>query len=344
MNESKNTEVVTLPLRRKPWGLALFVSLIALGVSLGQSYYSHQELNTLRQEMTRYLNSAQSTQHNAKQIADTLLTSARSTDARLALLDGRISQVAGQYEALSALYQELTRHRSDWLLAETEYTLAITNQQLQLIGNLPAAITALEGLVVRLAGADRPALIGVQRAVARDLEVLKALPKFDAVGLTVKLDNLIEQIDRLPLNIDIYPLATPIVRSASEGNQANITWWERLVYDVKQSLSDLVRIRRLDKPEAILLAPEQALFLRENLKIRLLDARLALMQRDGERFHRDLVAVRAHVEQYFDRQAEATRHWCATVNSLNQVSLNLTVPDLSASLKTVQEALEKQGG
>ena len=103
------------------------------------------------------------------------------------LLEARVNESAGQYATLGAMYQELTKNRSDWLLSEVEHTLGIASQQLQLAGNVSGAITALEMVDNRLARFDNPALIPVKKAVSKDLETLKALPYLDSVGLTVKL-------------------------------------------------------------------------------------------------------------------------------------------------------------
>lgn len=342
MNESQNVDTSVAP-HRKSFNIALWLALIALGVSSWLAYYSEQQFALLRQETRRYLNHALAAQQSAKQLSETLLTATRSADARLALLENRVNQTSSQYDSLNSLYQELAHHRSDWLLSETEYTLAITNQQLQLVGNVPAAISVLEHLITRLASADRPALIGIQKVVAHDIEVLKALPLIDTIGLTAKLDSLIEQVDQLPLRMDINSSSRESARDASQVRQLSVPWWEGIAYDLWQSLTELVRIRRLDRPEAILLAPEQTLFLRENLKVRLLDARFALIQRDGARFHSDVVAVRTYATRYFDSKARSAQHWFSTLNELDNVSLNLTLPDLSSSLKAVRDAQESHG-
>lgn len=315
--------------------LALIVSLIALGVTGWHYLDSRQQLNEAKQALaTRLAENG----GNAKAIqtqADQALAATRAAEAKLALLEARVNESAGQYATLGAMYQELTKNRSDWLLSEVEHTLAIASQQLQLAGNVSGAITALEMVDNRLSRFDNPALIPVKKAVAKDLETLKALPYLDTVGLTVKLDTLMLGAETLPLVIDHHRLATNTARPALP---ADAPWWERLLADVTQSLGEMVRIRRMDKPEALLLSPEQAFFLRENIKLRLLDARLALTQRDGATYQADLAAAAQYGARYFDRDAPATQKWQATLAELAAARLEVSLPDLSASLKAVRDA------
>ncbi|MFC3531540.1 uroporphyrinogen-III C-methyltransferase [Vogesella facilis] len=325
---------------KKSVNLALIIAIAALGVTGWQFFETRQQLTEAQTALaSRLAESGGSTK--AIQIqTEQALAATRAAEAKLALLEARVNESAGQYATLGAMYQELTKNRSDWLLSEVEHTLAIASQQLQLAGNVSGAITALEMVDDRLGRFDNPALIPVKKTVAKDLETLKALPYLDSVGLTVKLDTLMLGAETLPLVIDHHRLASD---SAPGSLPADAPWWERLLADVSHSLGEMVRIRRMDKPEALLLAPEQAFFLRENLKLRLLDARLALTQRDGATYQADLAAAGQYAKRYFDGDAPATQKWQATLGELAAAQLNVTLPDLSASLKAVRDAQGTSG-
>ena len=328
------------PARKKQLNLALLVALAALGVSGWQLYSTQQELTAARQELAGRLAEGNGASKELRGMTAQALSAARATDAKLAVLEGRVNESAGQYATLNGMYQELTKTRSDWLLSEVEHTLAIASQQLQLAGNVPAAISALQMVDARLAKFDQPQLIAVKKAVATDLEKLKALPYLDTVGLTVKIDRLMLSGDNLPLVVDAHHLQD---KRAAKPVAANAPFWERLVADISQSLGELVHIRRMDKPEALLLSPEQSFFLRENLKMRLLDARLALIQRDGTTFDADVSAAQSYVLRYFDNDAPATRQWLATLLELKGAPLSVALPDLNASLKAVRDAQGNKG-
>lgn len=323
--------------------LALIIACIALGVTGWQYLETRQQLNAVQQALASRLADAGGSAKAVQQQVEQTRANTHELQAKLTLVEARVNESAGQYATLSGMYQELTKDRSDWLLSEVEHTLAIASQQLQLAGNVSGAVTALEMVNDRLSRFDNPALIPVKRAVAQDLETLKALPYLDSVGLTFKLDALMQGAETLPLVIDHHRLDGGELTTVKL-LPANAPWWERLVADVSQSLGELVRIRRLDKPEALLLSPEQAFFLRENLKLRLLDARLALIQRDGATYQADLAAAKQYASRYFDGNAQATQKWQNQLAELAEVKLNVTMPDLSASLKAVRDAQGNKEG
>ncbi|MDF0604541.1 uroporphyrinogen-III C-methyltransferase [Neisseriaceae bacterium TC5R-5] len=342
MSESQIIEAVK-PSPRKFFNPALWIALTALGVSGWQLYTTQQELLTVRHELARRLAENSGSAKELRVLAEQAINANRSIETRVGQLDARVNEFSGQYATLNGMYQELTKNRSDWLLAEVEYTLTIASQQLQLAGNVSAAIAGLEMLDARLSKFDRPQLIGVKKALATDLETLKALPYLDSVGLTVKLDRLILATDSLPLVVDSHRLPGQNPSSAASSVPANAPIWQRLLADLSRSLRELVQIRRMDKPEALLLSPEQSFFLRENLKMRLLGARLALIQRDGKTFVADITSARNYVQRYFDSQAPATKQWLLTLGELEGAPLDVTLPDLGNSLKAVRDAQNSAG-
>ena len=120
----------------------------------------------------------------------------------MAQLEARLAESQSQQLALEALYQELSRNRDEWQLAEIEQVLAIASQQLQLAGNVRAALLALQLAEARLAKSDRPQFLPVRRALARDIERLKALPVLDVAGMSARIDGLVAAVDSLPLAFD----------------------------------------------------------------------------------------------------------------------------------------------
>ncbi|RQW28462.1 hypothetical protein EHS17_05285 [Rhodobacteraceae bacterium CH30] len=326
-----------IPAKRSGAGnIALIVALAALGLSGWQYYETRVTLDQARLSLAQSLADAGGSARVLREQNTATLSGLKATDAKLALLEARVNQSAGQYATLEGMYQELTRNRSDWLLAEVEHTLSIASQQLQLAGNVSAAVSALEMLDTRLARFDSPQLIGLKKAINKDLIELKALPYLDNVGITLKLDQLMLSVDTLPLAVDHHRLAP--VAGTRLVLPANASWWEKALSDLSGSIGELVHIRRMDKPEALLLSPEQAFFLRENLKMRLLDARMALQGRLGGTFNADVSAARSYVERYFDRDAPATQQWLATLNGIKDAPLDVELPDLAASLKSVRDA------
>jgi uroporphyrin-3 C-methyltransferase len=316
--------------QHKPLNLALILALGALALSGWQLFSTQQELKSVRQELSRRHPDA-----TLKSLTDQL----HATEGRLTLAEARLSESSAQFATINNMYQDLTKVRSDWLLSEVGHALALSSQELQLVGNVPSAISALEVVNHRLAEFDRPELIGVKKALAHDIETLRALPYLDTIGLSAKLDSLTQLIDTLPLAIDVQrqqvKLATPATNSP---------FWSQLIRDISQSLGEMVRIRRIDKPETVLLSPEQSFQLRENIKLRLLDARVALLQHNAAPYNADINAVQNYVTRYFDQKASATQQWLAHLSELKAAPLNNALPDLSNSLKAVNSAEANKPG
>jgi uncharacterized protein HemX len=166
------------------------------------------------------------------------------------------------------------------------------------------------------------------------MERLKAVPQLDTVGLTVKIDQLIAQTDTLPLLI----AETPVVVRATRVRANEDGAWTRAARDFWDEMRGLVRIRELDIPEPALLSPAQSYFLRENLKLRLLAARVSLLARDEATFREDLRAAQGWITKYFDAKARPTTAALATLKQVAETPVQIGVPDINASLAAVRTA------
>src|SRR6185436_6563233 len=172
---------------------------------------------------------------------------------------------------------ELSRNRDEWQLAEIEQVLAIASQQLQLAGNVRAALLALQLAEARLARADRPQFVPIRRALARDIERLKTLPALDLPGMSMRIDTLVAQVDSLPLAFEERGERNAPAKPAAADERG---FWSRFSAEVWNELRQLIVVRQVNTPEPPLLPPTQAYFVRENLRLRLLNARLSLLTRD----------------------------------------------------------------
>jgi uroporphyrin-3 C-methyltransferase len=200
-------------------------------------------------------------------------------------------------------------------------------QQAAITGSAEPVVAVLKQSEERLARYNQPRLEGVRRAIARDLDRVKAVGVADLPSLSIKLDEAVRLVDELPLLAVQEPRkgmsgppaapkpaqrSTPVDASASMSAWARAwsdSWnaaWDRIGAEIRA----LVRVTRIEHPEAMLLAPEQAFFLRENLKLRLLNARLALLARQFDSAQSDLQAAQSALDRYFDRSSR--RHALAT--------------------------------
>src|SRR5438132_11069539 len=247
--------------------------------------------------------------------------------AKIALLENRLAESQTQQAALDALYRELAPSRDEWALTEVEQVLLLASQQLQLAGNVSAALAALQLADAKLQRLNRPQFVPLRRALARDMDRLKAVPYGDVPGISLRLDQAIAGVDALPLALE-ERLPPP-----QEAPAKDESGWRRFLRDAWQDLRQLVRIENLDRPEAPLLTPPQQFFLRENLKLRLLSARFDLLFRDQVNFRADVGAAGAWLRQYFDTRSPQVQSLQSLLKQMQSTDMGTEVPDLARSLE-----------
>jgi uroporphyrin-3 C-methyltransferase/uroporphyrinogen III methyltransferase/synthase len=338
----------------------LTIAVVVLGILLAaQAFYSKNQVFRLREEMARRLQQGDSLNAQTSQLAKAVQETTKEIQLKVGVLENRQQEAQAQQLALEQLYQDMSKNRDEWALAEIEQVLSTASQQLQLAGNVPGALIALQNADRSLSRSDKPQFITIRRAIAKDIERLKALPNVDAVGLAVRLDNVIAQVDALPMLSDAKPTppAPPVRKAAAparpkgKGKEAPAapapaeddgwgtrlkTVWQDWSSEMWGEVSTLIRVRRVDTPDAIMLAPEEAYFLRENLKLRLLNARMALLSRNEAAFRADLLAAQESLARYFDTKTRQTQTAQQLLRQLQGSSLSIEMPTLSDSLNAVR--------
>jgi uroporphyrin-3 C-methyltransferase len=313
--------------------LALVLVAAALGASGWVYYDSRVRLAATQEELARRLRAIEEDAREARAASGAAQETARDVQTKLGVLEARVSDAQSQQVALEALYEELSRNRDEWQLAEIEQVLAIAQQQLQLAGNVRSALLALQLAEGRLSRADRPQFQPVRRALARDIERLNALPAADLTGMSRQLDAILAAIDDLPLALDSrLQRAAPEAAAPAADAGALARFGASLWHDLKE----LVVVRRVDAPEPPLLQPEQAYFLRENLRLRLLNARLALLSRNQAVFQSDLRAAGAWLQRYFDPRAKPVAEAVAGLRELEASPIRFEQPSITDSLDAVR--------
>ncbi len=340
---------------RQRLAIGLLVFLLAL-----QWWTSRTDISDLRRELAQRLQSGENLNTQTKLIANRVDDEVKALQGKVAVLEAKQVESQGQQLALEQLYQDLAKNRDDWALAEVEQVLSTASQQLQLAGNVRGALIALQNADARLSRADRPQFIAVRRAIARDIDNLKSLPSVDLTGIAVRIDALIGQVDLIPLLSDEKPfVVAPSPKSklskdatkdsGKEGRDAKASaaddWrtallqrWTAWSSDLWNEIRQLVRVRSVNNPEALLLSPEEAFFARENLKLRLLNARMALLSRNDSAFRSDLLEADRALLRYFDTRARPTQAAHEIIRQLQDSVLNIDMPTLSHSLAAVRQS------
>jgi len=324
---------------------ALAALWIVLAVALATAYWldARSRIGATQEEVARRLREVEAESGNARAAARQAQDALREMQTKLSALEQRLGESQSQQLALEVLYQELSRNRDEWQLAEIEQVLAIAQQQLQLAGNVRAALLALQLAESRLARTDRPQFLPVRRAIARDIERLKAVPGLDLSGISLKIDGLVAAVDSLPLAFDerTPKIADERARqpaSDKEGKPAPAEdgFLARFGSEVWKELRQLVVVRKVETPEPPLLPPAQAYFVRENLKLRLLSARLAVLTRDEAGYREDLRVSQAWIRRYFDTRSKSAQGVLAQLKQLSGASISFEPPSIAESIEAMR--------
>jgi len=308
-------------------------TLLALALLAGAALLSTvmlwQRLSSIQEQLARQSADTGANAIEARALARQAQDIARDAATRQVLLESRLSEVALQRTQLEELIQSLSRSRDENLVVDIESALRLAQQQTQLTGSPEPLLAALRSADQRLARAAQPRLARLRAAIARDIERIRSATVTDVPGLLARLDEIVRQVDDLPVAnaVPARALAEP---PRADGAPAAALWWQRWRDAVLENARSLLRVSRIDQPEAMLLAPEQAFFLRENMKLKLLNVRLSLLARQNEAARTDVAQATAALQKYFD---PASRRTQAVATQLQQVQAQVR----SAELPRIEE-------
>ena len=314
---------------------ALVLSLIALGASgflfvQGQNVLKQQEMR-IGQDLNK---AALGNSENAALLQSTLAKQAE-LDTQLNKILQNESDTAQTLDGIHRAYAELLKGRVNWLVDEIEVTLNTASQQLLLSGNVPVATAVLENVEQRLSRFEQPELLPIKQAISQDLAALKNRPYLNISATALRLDRLESAVDSLPLLVD----STMNAQNAEPAPTSKAgSFWTRAWDNTSELVKSMVEVRKLDNNDAMLIGSEQVFYLRENLRMRLLDARLALLQHNSEVYQNDLAAIEETVKRYFDVQSPNTQTWLKEVGELKSVEIRkISDESLKASLAAVRD-------
>ncbi|MEQ1663528.1 MAG: uroporphyrinogen-III C-methyltransferase [Thiobacillus sp.] len=302
---------------------ALLVAVLAMVAAAWSWSDSRERIRELKTELGRRLAESGKDANESRLLARNADDAMRQATERLAHIDNQMATSQQQQLALEALYKDLAQGRDQWTLAEIEQVLLTAAQQLQLAGNVTAAIIALEGADTRLQRLDKPQFTALRRAIATDLATLRAAPSLDEIGTSARIEALVARHAS-------WPLAS--AQGADTASQPRVANNSNLGQELWTELKRIVQIRRIEGNEAILLPPDQAYFLRENIRLRLLSARLALLARDPTAFQSDLMAVSNLLTRYFNTRDSGVVAAQKELRRLSALNIAAKIPGIDASL------------
>jgi len=336
---------------RRSAALWALVAVLVVATA-GGFWWLQQRVDHLTGELARRQQSNDALVQESRVLTRNAQDTVKELQAKVGALENQVSETRDKQVALEQVYQDLMRNRDDWEIAEIQQLLTSAGQQLQLTGNVQVALAALQSADARLARADKPQYNLLRRAIARDVARMKAVPDTDLTGAAIKLDEAINQVDALPLlsSERMLERSEADARKGAAGNGASAPaaangtgpgWFTRLWDYLREELAQVVRIRKVDDAEALLLSGDQGWFLRENVKLRLLNARLALLSRNEPVFRNDLAAAQAMISRYFDTKSRRVQGVLTLLRQAQAGAVTVQLPTMSESLGALH-ALKKE--
>lgn len=325
------------------WWFLAGVMVLACFLSMAMAWRAQRQVGLLEQELIRRQEASQNQALEAQMLSKQASEVVRESAAKVALLEARVSEVALQGTQFEELVQSLSRSRDENLVADIEAGIRVAIQQAAITGSSEPLVAVLRQSDERLVRNNQPRLQGVRRAILRDLDRVRAAGSVDVAVLTIRLDEAVRLMDDLPLLSALKlvedlpeaaattpePAVTPSGAASASAGGGEVSWWESsraLGRRVWGEVKSLVRVSRIDQPDSVLMAPEQSFFLRENLKLRLLNARLALLSRQFDTAQADLKVVQDALSRYFDPQSRRTSHVNEVVRQVAAQARAVSVP------------------
>jgi len=315
----------------------LYLSAVVAVFALGASVLLWQKVQAMQENLARQSADAVGQSTDAKTSAHQARDLAMETAAKLAVTDAKLTEVALQRAQVEELIQSLSRSRDENLVVDIEAAVRLAQQQAQLTGSIEPLVSALKMADVRLGRAAQPRLAPLQRAIAHDIARVQNTPLSDTPALLLQLDELVLLADELQIANAVGATA-PADTLARKPQEAVGEWWLRVLAALREEAKSLVRVSKITEPEAALLSPEQSFFVRENFKLRILNARLGLMARQIGPARADVATAAESLTRYFAPQSRKTQTATALLQQVQTKMRTLEVPRVDETLASLSTA------
>lgn len=326
--------------------LMLLAMLLALG-ALALAGWLWQDMAQLQKQVARQVADIHLESRESATVARLANEQSKTAAAKTALLDVKMADLTAQRSQVDAVLQSLARAKDENLLVDVDATIQLGRQQAQLTGSIQPLLAALLSAEKRLASASQPQLLALHTAITQDIDQIKRASVSDVPALVGKMDAILRQIDTLPLLSDRAPplatgVAAPAPQSASQ-SPVDQAWWQQLWSGLRDTSLSLVRVREIEDRNAALLPPEKGYYLRQTIRLRLLNARMALLARQTEVTKTDLAEVKQLFGQYFDTTAPVVKTTLANLEDVQQNTHSAELPAIGATLNALATAHQAAG-
>lgn len=308
------------------------VIAIALFTLAWQWLNTRHRFNDIEKSLSIRLEEFETINQQSLELAKRAEERSAQANARTIVLEQRLAESRDQQEALQTLYTQLAENRESTAVAEVEQLLTIASQQLQLNSNVKSALLALQAAQKRLEPLDLPRAIQLRETLAAEIDSLREIPQLDVVSMSGQLTQLSELCGKLPLISERQPALNAISQEIKPMPENGLAHWLQPLWE---DIKNLITVERIDQPEPPLLASDQAFYLRENIRLRLLTARIALLQHDEATYKADLNMVKSWLIAYFDTKHPDTIKAMQLLKKLAAYKISMTLPQLTDSFAAV---------
>jgi uroporphyrin-3 C-methyltransferase len=323
-------------------GIALGAIAIAIALALGAGLYSYGKHQASTQTAT---NDAITTELTALQ---------KQQDRQKAELEKTIGQQANALDEANRHQANLARQLDEvqqkvatisgsdaktWLLAQADFLVKLAGRKLWSDQDVTTAAALLKSADASLADMNDPSLITARRALTDDISSLSAVTQVDYDGIILKLNQLANQVDNLRL-ADNDSDDAPMDSDGSELSTTVTEWRQNLLKSWHNFMDSFITIRRRDETAVPLLAPNQDIYLRENIRARLLVAAQAVPRHQDETYKQSLDNVSTWVRAYYDTSDATTKGFLDELEGLSQQSINMDIPQTLQSQPLLEKLMQ----
>lgn len=333
-------------------GLSLLAILIALGVGGAGYYFGQQQVGEFQQKLTALeaqINNktvvsapAQEVKFDTTQLAQ-LESANKATQNKIAqveeLINAKSHELVGLQSQINKVSAQANAQQpTDWLFSEADFLLNNALRKLVLDNDVDTAVSLLKLADETLAKVNNSQSAAIRSAINQDLKQLLSVAGVDQNTVMQKLSQLANTVDELPVldvNFGDDQNATKLSDSLSD-------WAENAEKSATSFLNHFIRIspkHGVDRKE--LLAPNQDIYLRENIRLRLQLAIMAVPRQQNELYKQSLEAVASWIRSYFDTNVEVTQSFLKSVDELSEVSIYVDVPSQLQSLSMLDKYLNR---
>lgn len=323
-------------------GIALGAIAIAIALALGGGLYSYgkhqaaaQNANTdaLATQLTALQKQQEQQQASLETTIKQQATALQESDRQQANLARELDEVQQKVATISG------SDAKTWLLAQSDFLVKLAGRKLWSDQDVTTAAALLKSADASLADMNDPSLLTVRRALTDDISALSAITQVDYDGIILKLNQLSNQVDNLRL-ADNNSDDTPMDSDGSELSSTVAEWRENLTKSWHNFMDSFITIRRRDETAVPLLAPNQDVYLRENIRSRLLVAAQAVPRHQDETYKQSLENVSTWVRAYYDTNDSVTKSFLDELDSLSQQSINMDVPQTLESQPLLEKLIQ----